>query len=367
MKRLLLLAAMAVPASAQAASPPWHGVWQGTIGTLPVRACLQQRSEDYSNGSYYYLSRMKPIALSHEDDGSWAEEADGGAATGKWAVAGVTGGRLTGTWRSGSKALPIALTRVAVPAGEEDPCGAAAFIAPRLKPVQVRSKPARKDGFAYIELTYDVGSNFSDIVISSFSFPPTRPGDAAINAALRLDPAKPGSDADYAECMRMSLASLGRDGDFTFSYTPALVTSEFLSVEANSGGFCGGAHPDESTTHVIFDRATGRRIDLTRWFTPRGVLPDEGEEGASIHRLTPALRALVLRHYPFGKGEDADCKEAVSGEDYWDIALDRRGIAFAPSLPHVAQACEDSAVVPFAELAAFLSPAGKAGAARVKP
>jgi hypothetical protein len=130
-KQLLLFAALVLPASAQAA-PAWHGVWQGTVGALPVRACLQERSETYRNGSYYYLSRLRPIALSHEDDGSWSEEND----SGRWTGTNAGPGRLTGTWRGGGKSLPIALTRVAMAAGEEDPCGSSAYIAPRLRPAK---------------------------------------------------------------------------------------------------------------------------------------------------------------------------------------------------------------------------------------
>ena len=360
MKRWLILAAFALPGSAQAA-PAWHGVWQGTIGALPVRACLQQRSETYANGSYYYLSRLKPIALSHEDDGGWSEESD----SGRWTIAASAPGRLTGTWRGGSKSLPIALTRVAVSKGEEDPCGSNAYIAPRLRPVKVVSKPARKNGFAHTELVYDVGPSFPEVGISSFSYPPTRPGDGAINAALRLDPTKPEGDGDYLGCMKMALASGGRDGDFQFSQTPELVTSEFLSVAVNRGGFCGGAHPDESVGHRVFDRTSGKRVDVVGWLTARGVVPSGGEEGTSTRQITAALKALALKHFPFGRGEDADCREAISSEDYWEIALTRRGLAFTPSLPHVVQACEDAALVPFAELDPFLSPSGRAGIARL--
>lgn len=370
-KRILFAAALALPASLQAAAaqaaPAWHGVWQGTIGTLPVRVCLQQRSEDFSNGSYYYLSKLQPIALSREDDGRWSEEAGGGgASSGRWTLGSASPGRIAGVWHGGGRSLPIALTRVSGAAAEEDPCGTSAFIAPRLRPVKIAAKPALKDGFTYTELVYDVGPSFPDVAIVSFAYSPHRPGDAVINAALRVDPAKPEGEADYAGCMRMALASLGRDGDFVFSYAPALVTSEFVSVAANSGGFCGGAHPDESTWHLTFDRASGKRIDLARWFTPRGVLRDAGEAGTAIRRITPALRELVLKHFPFGKGEDAECREAVASEEYWDLALDRGGIAFTPSLAHVVQACEDTAVVPFAELGAFFSPEGRAGTVRAQ-
>ena len=363
MKPALLLAALTLALPAQGAVPAWHGVWRGTIGRLPVRVCLQDR-ESFANGSYYYLSRLKPIALSRGASGSWSEEVDGGAVTGQWTLSAPAYGGLTGTWRGGGKTLPIALTKVAVAEGDEDPCGTTAFIAPRLSPVQVTSKPASLGGFGYTELAYDVGPSFPEIGITSFSYPPTRPGDGAINAALRLDPAKPDGEADYIECMKMAHGSLGRDGDFQFSFTPELVTPEYLSVARSSGGFCGGAHPSQSSTHLTFDRASGARVDLAGWFTAGGVV-GEGEGTTSIRKITPALRALVLKHFPFGQGEDADCRDAVSSEEYWDLALNRSGVAFAPSLPHVVQACTDTSVVPFAELTGFLSSNGRAGIARL--
>lgn len=359
----VLLAALPVPVAAQA-EPSWHGVWQGRIGTLPVRACLQQRSETYRNGSYYYLNRMKPIPLRAEDDGTWTEEADGGAVTGKWRVESATPGRMTGTWTSGARTLPIALTRVASD-GEDGPCGSDAFIAPRLKPVRILTKPANKDGFAYSELKYVVGPSFPEVDIVSFSYSPTRPGDRAINAALRVDPGEHEGPADYAGCTKMALASNGRDGDSEFSYSPELVTREFLSVVASSSGFCGGAHPFQGFWHLTFDRVSGRSINLANWFTARGII-NEPSETLPITKLAAPLRPTVLSHYPFEAGQDAECKEVVAEADYWDLSLTRRGIGFTPSLPHVAQACMETAVVPFAQLGAFMTAAGRAGQARLR-
>jgi hypothetical protein len=359
----VLLAALPISAAAQA-EPSWHGVWQGRIGTLPVRACLQQRSETYRNGSYYYLNRMKPIPLRAEDDGTWSEEADGGAITGNWRVENAAPNRLTGTWRSGARTLPITMTRLAA-AGEDGPCGSDAFIAPRLRPARLVARPASKEGFAYTELTYVVGPSFPEVGIVSFSYPPSRPGDRAINASLRVDPAEHEGPADYAGCMKMALASLGRDGDFQFSYVPAMVTPEFLSVAANSGGFCGGAHPSEGVWHLTFDRVSGKSLNLADWFTPRGII-NEPSETTPITKLAAPLRPTVLRHYPFEAGQDADCKEVVAQADYWDLSLTRRGIGFTPSLPHVAQACTETAVVPFAQLSAFMTAAGRAGQARLR-
>jgi hypothetical protein len=360
LRGLLLLAAAALPPSAEAAEPPWHGVWQGTIGSLPVRVCLQQRGGEFSNGSYYYVRQMKPIALEHQDDGSWTERADSDAVTGTWKIT-AAGARLTGQWRGAKTALPVSLARVPVADGEEDPCGSDEYIAPRVRPVRVTMKRAKAKGFAFTELTYVVGPSFPDVSIVSFSYPATRPGDAAINAALRIDPAKKEGDADYLGCMRGQLGSNGVDGDFAMSYAPALVTPEFISIAANVGGDCGGAHPSESLWHLTFDRVSGRKVALARWFTARGVVP--GDPAAA--QLAPALKALALKHFPFEQGADADCREAVTMSDYWDLAVDRRGIAFEPSLPHVAQACGATSVVPFAELAPLLSAEGRAGVARL--
>lgn len=364
---VVALAMLLAPASAGAASAPaWHGVWQGTIGTLPVRACLQQRGSGFANGSYFYLSRLRPIPLSREADGQWTEEVDGaGPSTGRWTVRSAQADRLVGTWRGGGKALPIALRAVPLTEADESPCGSGAFIAPRLRPVRITPQPANHTGFAYTELTYDVGPSFPDVSISSFAYPANRAGDAAINTALRIDPASPEGPADYAGCMKQALGSLGRDGDFHIRYAPDLVTPEFLSVAVSSGGFCGGAHPFDGTWHLLFDRVSGERIDLSRWFTSLGFSAGQTEDAASVRRITPELRALALDRFPFGRGEDAQCRAVVSEADYWNLSLQHRGISFTPSLPRVVQACADAALVPFAELAPFLSGEGRQGAARL--
>lgn len=364
LRGLMILAALLVPVAAHA-EPSWQGVWQGTIGKLPVRACLQLRSETYRNGSYYYLNRMKPIPLRAEDDGSWSEEADGGAVTGKWRVESATPNRMTGTWRSGARTLPIVFTRLASD-GDDGPCGSDAYIAPRLRPVRITTQPASKDGFAYTVIKYDVGPSFPEIGIASFSYPATRPGDRAINVALRVDPREHEGPADYVGCMKMAHAAHGRDGDFQFTYTPYLVTSEFVSVAANSDGSCGGASPFTANWHVTFDRQTGRRIDLGLWFTSSAVPPPSDGEVRSTHLIGTRLRQIVLRYFPWDSQADSDCRDAVSSQEYWRMSVNHKGIAFAPDLARVVMACGATALVPFADLAPFLSAEGRAGILRLR-
>ena len=358
------LATTAAPAMADDARPPWEGVWQGTIGTLPVRACLAQHDADRSNGSYYYLGKLVPIALQKESGNpAWTEHEGGGVAVGGfWTFSNSAPDRLAGQWKKGSRSLPIALSRVAANLAQDGPCGSAEYSAPRVRPARVVPSPASKAGIAFTKLTYNLGPGYPDASITSFAIREQQPGDRAINAALRVDPARFEGEADYLSCDRLALAMSGTGGYFAYSAEPDLLTTEYLSAEISSGGDCGGAHPDDSTFHRTFDRKTGRRIDLGSWFNARAVLPRLPDDTGDYRQLSAALRNLVVRHFRSGEPE---CREAVAMADYWDLGLDRRGIAFTPSLAHVAAACEETTVVPFAALSAMLSPAGKAGAARL--
>lgn len=365
MRRLAAALALfaTVPAAAEEAPPqPWEGVWQGTVGTLPVRLCLSQRSETWSVGAYYYLSQLKTIGLDRQDDGSWVEKAgNSDAVTGRWTLR-LSGNGLAGEWRQGAKSLPLALTRVAADIAD-GACGTREFLEPRILPVKLREAPKALGKFTYRELTWDVGRGFPEVSLTSFAYAPTQPGDKAILTALRLDPAKREGDADYVSCFQGSLGSLGTDGDFSFGYAPRAATSAYLTVTANAGGFCGGAHPYGDYWWLTFDRKTGRKVDLGTWLTPAAVPRGDWFEDSALRPLSPAFRGMVMRRLRF---EDRECREVVNQAEYWAIGLDRSGLVFSPSLPHVAKACGDDAAVPFAELAKWLSPAGKAGAARQK-
>lgn len=364
--RLALLAAaiLAAPLRADEPAPaPWNGVWHGTIGTLPVRACLQQGNGSWMIGAYYYLSQKSPIRLDRQEGGEWTEAPAGGAAsTGTWRIA-ASGNRLTGEWSQAGRSLPITLERV--PLGDEDPerpCGSRAFVAARIEPVTIVAKPKKLGSFAYTDQQYRVGRSFGEVSIGSFTYPSSQPGDGAINARLKLDPNREGSEADYASCFQGALGMGGYDGDFQFGYSPVEATARFLTVQVNTGGFCGGAHPDYGYSWRTYDRRTGRAIELGRWFKPQAVPPQySGGEDGGI-QVSPALLKVFLRRFRFDSGE---CRDAVAAEEFWNVGLTSRGLIVSPSLPHVVMACTDDAVVPFADLAPFLSVAGKAGLAQL--
>lgn len=358
--RLAWLAAamLAAPLRAEAAAlPAWNGVWQGTIGTLPVQACLQHGSGDWVIGVYYYLSKKQAIRLERLDSGEWSEMPPGTAAsTGTWRIE-PAGGQLKGEWRQGERRLPISLAPVPLGADDaERPCGSRAFIAPRIEPVKIVAKPQKLGSFAYTAQEYRVGRSFGDVSIGSFAYPPSQPGDHAINARLKLDPNREGNEADYASCLQGSLGSLGTEGDFQFGYDPVEATARFLTVRVSTGGFCGGAHPSYGYNWRTYDRRTGKALVPGRWFKPQ-ALPSEyaGGEDGNV-QVSEALRRVFLRRFRF---DSSECRDAASQQEFWNIGLTAKGLIVSPSLPHAIQACGDDAVVPFADLAPYLSTAGK--------
>jgi hypothetical protein len=110
MRRLALLALLAAaPAQAQD-RPEWAGLWEGRVGTFPVRMCLDGAAQvDASGrGSYYYLSRLEPIQL--EELGGeyieWVERAPGSDAEAKWEFDFLSATVARGTWRQGRRSWP---------------------------------------------------------------------------------------------------------------------------------------------------------------------------------------------------------------------------------------------------------------------
>lgn len=368
MRRLvaLIAALLLAPAAAQAAEAPIiDGVWKGTIGTLPVRVCLMDVSASYPHGSYYYLSQLKPIALEKpEGTMGWQEQS---GAKARWSIALAGANRVTGNWTTGDRTLPVSLTRVVMgDDGELDgACMSDAFMAPRITATRLVESPAKAGKLAYTKLKLEVGKWFEDVDIATFQIPTQRPGDKAINLALRglIDPKQ--GRADYVSCMKGNLGLSGTDGELSFGAEPSFVSSEWIDVQVDEGNSCGGAHPNYSSTHMIFDRTSGKEVQLAQWLAPRGMSAkwDAGAKFWDTKMLDGLRKQVVAAMSPI---EDADCQSAVAEADYWDLALTPTGIAFSPSLPHVMQACADDAELTFAQLAPYLSPAGKAGVARMK-
>lgn len=362
----LLLASQAV--AEQPAAPEWVGAWRGTIGALPVSVCLEAPRESWTHGAYYYHSRMRSIGLERQADASWIEHGEGGAEiTGTWRIANEGADRLRGEWQAGGRQLPVALERVpvaALPDPQTSPCGTREFFAPRIRPATLVQRPLRLGSFDYTGLTWNVGPGFADVVLESFEFPAARPGDAPINAALRLDPDKLVGAGAYLSCVMDAMQFGTSDGDYQVINEPIHASRAFIGVKAYNGGYCGGAHPFHSYGYQTWDRETGGQIQLGEWLRPEAFarVRYPGSTDTS-YQATPAFARFLASHIRF---DEPECRSMVEEEQFWDIGLTDTGMIFTPGLSYAATPCIDDAAIPYAQLTRWLNSVGRAGVARAR-
>ncbi|MDE2563582.1 MAG: hypothetical protein KGL48_15165 [Sphingomonadales bacterium] len=356
---------LAGTASAAPATSAMNGVWAGTVGKQQVRACFTKRGDELAFGAFYQMAKPVPAELGYrETSATWGEGYDRNGAT--WTIGMHGHDRIAGSWRKGAHEQPIALARVPLARGDDadSPCGSHAFMAPRLKPVRLHRRPQTIPGLGYSLVTYDVGPAFPSVWITGFVLAGKGAAAKAINAAVRLDPMKAGGEADFSGCMSQSLANVGTDGDFNFSYLPERVSGGLLSVIGTTAYSCGGIHPDAFSFHRLFDLRTGREVRARVWFNARGVKPGQAETADRSLELASALRNAVVAH---ARKLSEDCAVPVATASWWDVGLARGGLLFTPTLPHAVSACGDPITVPARALAPFLSVEGKAAMARIAP
>lgn len=231
-------------------------------------------------------------------------------------------------------------------AGELD--GHALFTTNYLPPPALRRQSA--DG-------YDI------VVLQGLRLVPTQPGDQGINRAL----ANLVREESAMECLAYARENWGGEGEWSVSILPEVLTDRWLGVVIASGNFCGGAHPNYWQHQQTYDRQTGALVDPMHWITSAGVTTErlepaaEGEERITNTTITPALQDLILSHWPRTDDPDGEnCRDVARDPFGWDLGLAPSGLAFMPELPHVAQACAETMVVPWGELAPYLSAEGQA-------
>lgn len=352
---------LASNANAAPLTGDWPGVYRGTIGKLPVVACLDGAGYGSGGrGSYYYLRHLVPIPLWSEAIAEpWFERSEGGSWEDKggptWSLEPAGKGALRGTWSDKDRKLPIRLQQAVVT--EDLACGNDAFVAPRVIKAEFDRTPASIGNFHYTGLVYRSPKHFPDVAIGGFTFDPSEPGDPAIIAALSALLPSGSTDDDYVQCMAGSLQVSGRDGDLTSDFGPAFVNRNFLAVAFTEGSYCGGAHPNYATWQVVFDRHSGQEIDLKTWFGGTGF----GTNEWGSPEITAKLRDLALERWP--QSVDAECVEAAREQTSWQLGLVAGGVEITPDFPHVLTACEEPAVIPWRALEPYLSAKGKAAMA----
>lgn len=342
--------------------PAWEGVWQGTIGKLPVHACLDA-TPFTQKGAYYYDRVKKLLRLEPAKQGiDWFEQESYDKNGARWSFS-VRDAMLVGSWNDGKKKLPIELKRIGETSKDfEGPCGSMAFHRPRLASTRLSSRSAVKDGNRYTVWSFKPGPWIGDdLEVSTFTL--DRPGSTIdkVNSLLRANLPKPDGTGEWLDCVAAGANSSGSDGDFAESIEPTLITDRWLSAKQSGGYYCGGAHPEDVSYFRTFDLTSGTEVNLLDWFLPTGVKIrhyDDGSEPAQT--LTPGLVALILEGW---KAEDPDCDEPVRSQEWWNVGIDRGSLVFSPILPRVIMACGEEFRVPFARLQPWLNQKGKAAVA----
>ena len=195
-----------------------------------------------------------------------------------------------------------------------------------------------------------------DIAAMPLIVDPADEAEQRINAALqRLDGKVRKSIAD---CRKHA----GENFDWSRAVDAPMRGPGFLSLVATDDAFCGGAHPFNAVTAIVYDLRTGDPVDWTHLLPPsltgKVELIGGADEVKTVTLSSPRLYGLFLAGYD-ATGADADCKEAVRsagsfGPPGMAAWLDgkRAGLVLHVSLAHVFQSCEDREVVPLATLEA---------------
>ncbi|HMI39705.1 MAG TPA: hypothetical protein VK485_00565 [Sphingomicrobium sp.] len=344
------------PAQAAPDLKTMHGVWRGMIGNLPVHVCYG--ASEYSNdGKYFYMRRLSTIPL-RADEKVAGELTEGWADTkgvARWRMKAIAKNRAEGIWTGNGRTLPIRLTRLPFATSEEfdSPCGSLAFVQPIVAATRIVKSPRRVHGLAVEKWTLAFPDE--NVSVESFQLLGTGPAIAAINRRLREPFDK--SDEGWKWCLRNAGAW---GGDYHDEVEARLVTAHWLSVMSYNESFCGGAHPNNSNQPILFDRQSGRSVDLYTWFGSASSNREKVEGySETIDTLTGKLFNLVLTLHPRASESEEDCGGAVKTASSWTLELKREGIGFTPDLPRVVMACGDEVVLPWNKLAPFLSRSGK--------
>lgn len=358
----------AVPVKANTLTP---GLYEGTIGTLPIRVCFDDSAS--VAGTYYYLKHLKPIGLFNQDgDANALREATGYEENtgGQWRTLRQSGGIITGQWTNGKRRLPIRLKEVLYTGGEyTGPCESKQFLTPRLAGSSIKASAAdfATAPVTILEFVPGPGFDAETVFISSFAIAgPAQRGDAAINANLRrvLPVGVDESDSGFMECMGMMHLSWGWDGNFEHVAKPEVLNPRWLGVLHTQGVYCGGAHPNFWEARQVFDRSTGEEADPSAWLRKGALVFYEIDSESPnppkrpVQALGPEVGALVSQRWSDG---DSECRDFLTDSSFgWDLGLGEGGMVFKPELPHVATACIQTVTVPWGDLEPYLSDTGKA-------
>lgn len=351
---------------------PLRGVWQGTIGTMPVTACFNGNDD---RGVYYYDRHKKLIRLSNEDGFLFESIGYDDPSGDRWRLIALEGETLRAEWQGGDNRLPISLTRKDWSTYDEydGPCESNAFMAPRLAGGRISEEHESLNGHGYTILRYTPPAHISsdNLQVITFAIDPTRLEDGRINYLLAYDLPRASVEDEVGRCFAWSTSSHGVDGDWHRTTSPEFLTERWLGVMVDNNLYCGGAHPSYWSERRVFDRQYGREVEPADWLNDRALVREQLSDGpdASLYATVgEEFLALLIAKWPKPEGNEVgeldfynECIGVLESNAYWDFGLapDGSGMGFIPGMPHFASSCSDTVTLSWDELTPFLSREGE--------
>ena len=152
-------------------------------------------------------------------------------------------------------------------------------------------------------------------------------------------------------------------GDWSRQVDVPMRGLEFVSYLITDEVDCGGAHPNEGHSAIVYDLHSGAPVDWTT-LLPRSLTGTlalaAGEDGVRVVTLaSPRLFALYRAEYDCGPADadEKECRNVIreqgeSGPVPMLAWLDTKenGLVMQFDLPHVEQACSEPVTIPAATL-----------------
>jgi len=377
MRPWLALAAAALggaPAWAETPSPPFAGVWAGTLGTARIQVCL------VGDGSaeYYYLRHKRGIRLEAPGASANANGADliaralasgrleleermqgpaaDGKLTGRWKLQPDDKGGLVGAWTApdGKAQAPIQLARVTAPfktrvsyAGGDD-CHPS-FYEPLRSGLRLKMADAKFEGHAY--RTVETGQ------ATALELPPGTPHAATINAHA-IDWLKDQAVLAY-QC---EIGRGGTDEPLGSSLAPAVWSQAWLVLrDLLPDTYCGGAHGNAALSYVTWSLERGERVDTWKWIQGGGQALKVRQNAAGDEIKAPLMQLLEQLH-PRNQKDD-ECAEVIEQMDLSAPYPTSTALVFPTTFFHAMRACSDEITLSWKQAAPFLSAQGRAAMA----
>jgi len=328
-RAVLVTVACAGAAAVALAEPPAPGAYRGTLGGESISVCLGgDRPQFYREkvGKTVDLEALpQPGAFLESDPShsSFAQDFDA-SSDGWWELRG-DGRQLSGTRHAGKDPdQPITLARVAedcAPAYEEHRLGLRVTTGERTS----------QNGVTFEKGTHPVTGVGTLRVVSGIP----EAAAAAINGWL--EKARRELDSQWVDC-----------SEWEGSVSTAFVSRMWLVFDMNSSGFCGGIHPNESSTPRAFDAHDGQPIDFSQWIDARYWSYSAGVQGKLRDALVKTMRA-----------EAPECAERrlEAGFDDFTPWLGPDGLAFRlDETARAYAACDGDYVIPFVAMRPVIDP-----------